>query len=68
LILFMLARHGSQWLFSFALSMILGGAIGNVIDRIVRGEVVDFLLAYHRGWYSAFNVADSAMHAGRRTC
>ena len=61
----MLWRHGSQRLFSFALSLILGGAIGNIIDRILRGEVVDFLLFYWRGWYfPAFNVADSAITIG----
>lgn len=61
----MLWRHGSQKLFSFALSLILGGAIGNVIDRVLRGEVVDFLLFYWRGWhFPAFNVADSAITIG----
>ena len=64
-ILWLLARHGRQRLFAFALSMVLGGAIGNVIDRLARGEVVDFLLAYHRGWYfPAFNLADSAITLG----
>ena len=61
----MLWQHGSQRLFSFALSLILGGAIGNVIDRVLRGEVVDFLLFYWRGWhFPAFNVADSAITIG----
>lgn len=61
----MLWRHGSQRLFSFALSLILGGAIGNIIDRVLRGEVVDFLLFYWRGWhFPAFNVADSAITIG----
>ena len=61
----MLWRHGSQRLFSFALTLILGGAIGNVIDRVLRGEVVDFLLFYWRGWhFPAFNVADSAITIG----
>ena len=61
----MLWRHGSQKLFSFALALILGGAIGNVIDRVMRGEVVDFLLFYWRGWhFPAFNVADSAITIG----
>jgi len=47
------------------LSLILGGAIGNVIDRVLRGEVVDFLLFYWRGWhFPAFNVADSAITIG----
>ena len=61
----MLLRHGGQRLFALALTLILGGAIGNVIDRIFRGQVVDFLLAYHRDWYfPAFNVADSAITVG----
>ncbi len=61
----MLWRHGSQRLFSLALALILGGALGNVIDRVLRGEVVDFLLFYWRGWhFPAFNVADSAITIG----
>ena len=53
------------WLFGLGLSLILGGAVGNVIDRIFRGQVVDFLLAYHGDWYfPAFNVADSAITVG----
>ncbi len=61
----LLARHGSQRLFSFALSLILGGAIGNVIDRVLRGEVVDFLLFYQGSWhFPAFNAADSAISLG----
>ena len=65
-ILWLLARHGSQRLFAFALSLILGGAIGNVIDRFVHGQVVDFLLVHWRDrWYfPAFNVADSAITVG----
>lgn len=64
-IAWMLWRHGSQRLFSLALTLILGGAIGNVIDRVLRGEVVDFLLFYWRGWhFPAFNVADSAITIG----
>jgi signal peptidase II len=45
--------------------MILGGAIGNVIDRVWRGQVVDFLLVYYQGFFwPAFNVADSAITIG----
>jgi len=49
-----------------ALSLILGGAIGNVIDRLVHGQVVDFLLAhwFDRWYFPAFNVADSAITVG----
>jgi len=64
-IVWLLARHGSQRLFAFALSLILGGAIGNVIDRVVHGQVVDFLLVYWQRWHwPAFNVADSAITVG----
>lgn len=64
-ILWMLSRHGGQRLFALALSLILGGAVGNVIDRIFRGQVVDFLLVYHDRWFfPAFNVADSAITLG----
>ena len=48
-----------------ALTLILGGAIGNVIDRIAYGHVVDFLLFYWRDWYyPAFNVADICITLG----
>jgi signal peptidase II len=64
-IIWMLVRHSGQRLFSAALTLILGGAIGNVIDRIYRGQVVDFLLVYHNNWFfPAFNVADSAITLG----
>ena len=59
-----LRRAGSTQL-HLGLALILGGAIGNVIDRIRMGEVVDFLLVYHGGWsWPAFNVADSAITIG----
>jgi signal peptidase II len=61
----MLRSHGGQRLFSWALSLILGGAIGNVIDRLVHGYVVDFLQFHGAGWYfPSFNVADSAITIG----
>jgi len=64
-ILYLLARHGSQRLFSLALAMILGGAIGNVIDRLAHGHVIDFLDFHVGGWHwPAFNVADSAIVGG----
>lgn len=64
--LWLLIRHGSQRLFGVALALILGGAIGNVIDRLFRGEVVDFLLAHwqDRWYFPAFNIADSAITVG----
>ena len=65
-IVWMLARHGSQRLFAAGLALILGGAIGNVIDRVLRGQVVDFLLAHwnDRWYFPAFNVADMAITLG----
>jgi signal peptidase II len=64
-ILWMLARHGSQRLFATALALILGGAIGNLIDRFAYGHVIDFLDFHVRGWHwPAFNVADSAIVGG----
>lgn len=65
LILWMLRSHSGQRLFAFALSMILGGAIGNLVDRIAYGHVVDFLQFHYGGWYfPSFNVADSAITIG----
>ena len=64
-ILFLLWRHGAQQLFATGLALILGGAIGNVIDRIWHGQVVDFLLVYWKTFHwPAFNVADSAITVG----
>lgn len=64
-IVWMLRGHSAQKLFSLALSLILGGALGNVIDRLLHGYVVDFLQVHHSGWYfPSFNVADSAITVG----
>jgi signal peptidase II len=64
-IVFMLRRHWRETLFSFALALILGGAVGNLIDRVVYGAVVDFLDFHAAGWHwPAFNVADSAISVG----
>ena len=64
-ILTLLVRHWEQGLFSGALSLILGGAIGNLIDRLQYGKVVDFLLFYRGDWaFPAFNLADSAITLG----
>lgn len=65
-IAWLLPRHRQQRLFSFALSLIMGGALGNLVDRISRhGFVVDFL-DFHWGehHFAAFNVADSAITCG----
>jgi signal peptidase II len=64
-IVWMLRSHSAQKLFSFALACILGGAVGNVIDRSLHGYVVDFLDFHWAGWhFPAFNVADSAISIG----
>ncbi len=64
-IIWMLKSHPGQKLFSFAMACILGGAIGNVIDRLAYGYVVDFLDFHWRGMhFPAFNVADSAISIG----
>ncbi|HKW83362.1 MAG TPA: signal peptidase II, partial [Burkholderiaceae bacterium] len=64
-IVWLLRSHGGQRLFCWALALILGGAVGNVVDRLMHGYVVDFLQVHHRGWYfPSFNVADSAITLG----
>jgi len=71
-IVWMLKSHGGQRLFSLALALILGGALGNVIDRLLHGHVIDFLqfhwdwLApmFHGGYFPSFNIADSAITVG----
>ena len=64
-IIFMLKRHAGQRMFCAALSLILGGAVGNVIDRVIYGHVIDFLDFYIGRWhFPAFNIADSAICIG----
>ena len=65
LIIYLLRKHAADKLFCIALSLILGGALGNLWDRITLGHVVDFL-DFHIGNYHwpAFNVADSAIFLG----
>jgi len=64
-IVWMLKSHPGQRLFAFAMACILGGAIGNVIDRLVHGYVVDFLQFHYASWYfPSFNIADSAITIG----
>ena len=71
-IVWLLRSHPNQRLFCFALTLVLGGAIGNVIDRVLWGYVIDFLdfhwdwLAplFYQGHFPAFNVADSAISVG----
>ena len=71
-IVYLLRSHPQQTLFCFALSLVLGGAVGNVIDRLLYGHVIDFLdfhwdwLApmFYGGHFPAFNIADSAISVG----
>jgi signal peptidase II len=65
-IVWMLRSHGGQRLFAWALSLILGGAIGNVVDRLLHGYVVDFIQVHWGAQYyfPSFNVADSAITVG----
>ena len=64
-IVWLLRRHGAQTLFALALSLILGGALGNLIDRIAYGYVVDFLhFHWNEHYFPAFNIADSAITCG----
>ena len=71
-IVWMLRKHPGQRLFCTAVSLILGGALGNVVDRLLHGHVVDFL-QFHAallapmfpgGYFPSFNVADSAITLG----
>jgi signal peptidase II len=64
-IVWMLKKHPGQKLFCFAVTMILGGAVGNVVDRLLHGHVVDFIQVHYGGWYfPSFNLADSAITLG----
>jgi len=71
-IVWMLRSHPGQRLFAFALAMILGGAVGNIVDRLLHGYVVDFLQfrfaflepLFHGGYFPSFNLADSAITVG----
>ena len=72
LFIWMLKNHGHQRLFAFSVAMLLGGAIGNVVDRAWHGYVVDFLQfhwaflspLFPGGYFPSFNVADCAITAG----
>jgi signal peptidase II len=64
-IVWLLRRHGGQRMFGWALALILGGALGNVIDRLVHGHVIDFVqVHWSQHYFPAFNVADSAITVG----
>jgi len=65
--IYLIRKHSSQKLFCFALALVLGGALGNLYDRLTLGYVVDFLLFHYHGYqyyWPAFNVADSAITLG----
>jgi signal peptidase II len=63
--IWLLKRHSHQGIFSFSISRLLGGAIGNVIDRFMHGAVVDFIDVYYQTYHwPAFNLADSAITLG----
>ncbi|AQS50825.1 signal peptidase II [Paenalcaligenes hominis] len=65
LIVHLLRKHPEQRLFCASLSLILGGAIGNVIDRLLHSHVIDFLLFYWRdAYFPAFNLADIGITCG----
>ena len=71
-IVWMIRNHPGEKLFCFAVTMIMGGALGNVIDRLLHGYVVDFLQfrfsllepVFHGGYFPSFNVADAAITLG----
>lgn len=64
-IIYLLRKHAGQKLFCLGLTLILGGALGNLYDRLTLGYVVDFLyFHYHQYYWPAFNVADSAISCG----
>ena len=63
--IWLLTQHAGQKLFGFAIACVLGGAVGNVIDRVLYGYVVDFLDFHYAGiHFPAFNLADSAITLG----
>ena len=65
LLVWLIRLPRSEWLTAGSLALIIGGAIGNLIDRIQLGYVVDFIDVYYKNWhYPAFNVADSAITVG----
>jgi len=65
LVVWMFRLTPREKLTAAALGLIIGGAVGNLVDRINHGYVVDFIDVYYRGWHwPAFNVADSAITCG----
>ena len=65
LLVWLFRTHRSDRLLPLALSLVMGGAIGNAIDRVRFGYVIDFIDVHARGWHwPAFNIADSAIVCG----
>ena len=65
LLVWLLRLPRREWVTALGLALVLGGAIGNLIDRVQLGYVVDFVDVHYAGWhYPAFNVADSAITCG----
>jgi len=61
----MLRQHANETLFCLALTLVLGGALGNLIDRVAYGYVIDFIDIFYKNYhFPAFNVADSAISVG----
>jgi signal peptidase II len=64
-VIYLLVRHPARPLFCFALALILGGAVGNLVDRVLFGAVIDFIDIHAAGYHwPAFNVADSSITCG----
>ena len=64
-IVWLLKRHANEPRYCLQLALVLGGAVGNVIDRLIHGHVIDFIQVYYQTHYwPAFNIADSAICAG----
>ncbi|MBO7173593.1 MAG: lipoprotein signal peptidase [Burkholderiaceae bacterium] len=62
---YLIYKHTHETLFCLALALIMGGAIGNLFDRIIYGYVIDFLDFHYQHWHwPAFNVADMAIVGG----
>lgn len=65
IILFLLREAKKKWTYTLGLSLVFGGAIGNYVDRLYLGFVVDFIDIYYKDWHwPAFNIADSSIVIG----
>jgi signal peptidase II len=65
LLVWLFRLRKAEWLTGLSLGLIIGGAVGNLIDRVRLGYVVDFIDVYYQGWHwPAFNIADSAISCG----